>query len=446
MCTISITGVFGMLSGGILTNITVDGTATDCRTAQVSMVCQGVRVSVTVPVDPSGNWTAVFDSSVGFEEAECQCDGEIKVEAQCTDINTGALCTDSFEGLLPCEGTTTTTTTTTEPGCPDPVILGASVGDCNSDGTRTVTLSATPIGGSGPNARWDFGDASPPGPTFALTGGGTHFQMHDYAPGTFTATLIIDGCPDVTHTFTVPECPVGCPEVSVWAAPDTEDCLPGGLMNVALNTFNFGPATISAHWEFGDATPDGPSFTLPGGGHTENHNYMAPGTYTATLRIDGCPDESVTVNVPECPATTTTTTTSTTTGTTTTTTTTSTTTPPGDGDGGFCGSLLCCILCGIWSLMLAGYIVALATCALSDPIAIAIASAVLAAAGGFFISLCGVCAWARCTIVGVILGIIGAIIALIFSEGITVGCLIAAGSAALGFLLAALSILFLGDC
>ena len=117
-----------------------------------------------------------------------------------------------------------------------------------------------------------------------------------------------------------------------------------------------------------------------------------------------------------------------------------------DDDGGFCGGFWCCLLCGIWALLLAGFIVALATCALSDPLSVAIASGVLAAVGGLFIGLCGACAWARCTIIGVILGVVGAIIALIFSEGITTACLIAAGSVALGFLVAALGILGLGDC
>jgi len=98
--------------------------------------------------------------------------------------------------------------------CPqvDTGSVTAEVQECNSDGTRTVVLEGTYTGGPVTEFVWDFDD----GTSQTIPGaGGDPSTTHDYAPGSYTATLTIKGptgCPDSseTVTFTVPECRGAC--------------------------------------------------------------------------------------------------------------------------------------------------------------------------------------------------------------------------------------------
>ena len=99
--------------------------------------------------------------------------------------------------------------------CPDSLDISIDVGDCNPDGTRTVTFD-TSISLSGPGsvqAQWDFGDITSGAPfTIPPT---SHSETHNYTPGTYTATLRFlppADCPPFTITITVGQCPPDCPE------------------------------------------------------------------------------------------------------------------------------------------------------------------------------------------------------------------------------------------
>lgn len=118
-------------------------------------------------------------------------------------------------------------------------------------------------------------------------------------PIVVTATCVSD--PTCTDTFDgVLDCPPppDCPNVLVdFTAGICDD----GKRNITLVAFHSDPLTPMAHWEYGDLTPDQPSFQLTSGNfHFASHPYI-PGNYTATLHIDGCPPENLVIDVEECP-------------------------------------------------------------------------------------------------------------------------------------------------
>ena len=99
-CEVKITAVLGMESGGQVTSVTVLGKAAGCSQVKVSFTCQGQVISEAAPVDPGGNWKAVFDASNNLVVAECECAGPVRVEATCVDHPN---CSDRWEGELDCE-------------------------------------------------------------------------------------------------------------------------------------------------------------------------------------------------------------------------------------------------------------------------------------------------------------------------------------------------------
>jgi hypothetical protein len=395
MCTIEITSVTASGSG-TPTAITVSGTADLCTRVEVKINCSGGVAAQTVLVG-GGTWTAVFDASTGLP-AQCACQANIRVTARCVDDPTGAnICSDDFSGVVECEAV-----------CPNVLVSASVAPECNTDGTRTVTLiSVHSPGPAAPTAQWDLGAP------FVLTPNVIHSETHHYAPGAHTATLSITGCPPVSVAFDVPICP--CPDLQVSASPDADHCT-DGLMDVALTVSTSFTATLSCTWAFGDGTTA--SFTLVGPGTDTRHHDYAPGPHTATLTVVDCPTQTAAFSVPPCP-------------------------PPGggdDGDGDGGGSL-CGLLCAIWAVLLAAYLVGIATGALANPVALGLATAVLVAFTGLYVAVCGVCSYAKCTLAGLGLFLLVVILMLIFS--LPLPGLVAAGIAAAGFLVAALLILAL---
>jgi hypothetical protein len=100
--------------------------------------------------------------------------------------------------------------------CPESLDISIDVGDCNPDGTRTVTFDSS-ISLAGPGtvqARWDFGDSTSGAP-FSIPPV-SHLETHNYAPGTYTATLQIlppADCRPFSFNIEVGQCP------SEWPAP-----------------------------------------------------------------------------------------------------------------------------------------------------------------------------------------------------------------------------------
>lgn len=397
MCTLTITSVTGTGSG-TPTTITVAGTAADCDEVRVTLVCTtGLQITRNAPA-AGGAWTVTFTAADGLAAAGCRCRGDFRVVAECVG---DSACTAERSGIVDCG----------QDECPS-VLVNASVDpDCAVDLTRTVTLNSVHFGAAAPTAQWAYGDAAS-GTPFVLTGGVIHSETHDYTPGSYTATLQVAGCPPVSVAVAVDPCP--CPELLIMAAPDDTEC-DGGLMDVALSVSNPSPVTLVCEWEFTPGIFSG-SFPVVGPAIVTRHFDYAPGTHTATLTVVGCPTKSVTFTVPPCPP------------------------PDDDDDGGGGGGLsFCGALCVAWALLLAAYLVGIATGTLADPAVLAAATAVLVAFSGLFIALCGACAYARCTLVG--LGLFLLVLLLLLLLSVALPGLVAAGAAALGFLTAALLIL-----
>jgi PKD repeat protein len=210
---------------------------------------------------------------------------------------------------------------------------------CTADRQRrTVTLGATINGSAVDSYIWDFGD----GTSATLPGAGGPQTTHAYPPGTYTVTLTATGpAPCTTQrsaTVTVDAC---CPEVAaLTVTPGT--CPPGAAVRpVALTATVAGTGVTSYTWSFGDGTPD----ATTSGPAAPSHNY-SPGSYAATVRATtpGCPDSTFTstVTVAGCP-------------------------PVGGGGGGGGGSISCAVLLWIaMFLILAGCILAVLGCILSN--------------------------------------------------------------------------------
>jgi PKD repeat protein len=128
--------------------------------------------------------------------------------------------------------------------------------------TGVVQFAASPVSGTY-SYDWDFGDGN--------TGTGDNIS-HSYAPGTYTACVIITDntfscmADTVCDSFTVIISPPTCNSTF------TNTYLGGDLMNFIVAPFNFG---WNYDWDFGDG-----AF---GNGLVVNHTYPGPGTYTVCL-------------------------------------------------------------------------------------------------------------------------------------------------------------------
>jgi hypothetical protein len=130
-CSINITSVIGILAApGSTTTSTIHVTGTltgECKPTAggaieiiVEGTCQSNSAKAIATPDSLGNWSADIP-------LRCTCGGDIIVTASCA---TDPTCTETRGLNLQCEE-----------NCPTGSI-GVSVGDCNSDGTRNVTLTA----------------------------------------------------------------------------------------------------------------------------------------------------------------------------------------------------------------------------------------------------------------------------------------------------------------
>ena len=238
-----------------------------------------------VPVNPDGSWSVELSDPSGA--SGCRCFGPVNVKVVCKE-NPACEVSEVFE--LECEG-----------GCPCPkAALSKEEGDCNQDGTRTVTLTATitmpseppPPGCGEVKVQMDFGDgsalgpiipiAAPPGTTVLLV------QVHNYAtPGTYTARLFFllpAGCPPAQIVVGPFEnaCPILCPSVTNLHAA-VSGCIGDGSVASATFTGTLSPAASGCkfNWTFGDEAPGDLPFitTVP----TAAHTYLAPGTYAASV-------------------------------------------------------------------------------------------------------------------------------------------------------------------
>jgi len=292
-CSITITSVLGTVppGGTVPTGIQVSGTATDCSSGliKVTVECGGMPMTLTVPVTPSGDWTASFTSG-----GLCQCSKPILVVATCTS---DAGCVARLETPLRCEVTplqpchATGDLTVTVEGC-----AGASGGGATATFTFTVVPPMT-----GCTYEWDFGDGSPPVTTAVPT------VAHVYvAPGSFTASVVAT-CPSSgggscfvkdTVLVTVPPCG-GCPTVTGVTATVSGCAGPGVATVTFIGTLTPPLTGCSFLWAFGDGAML--VTTLP----SASHIYTAPGPFAVAVTancpgITPCAITTIVVDVPRC--------------------------------------------------------------------------------------------------------------------------------------------------
>ncbi|UCB51651.1 MAG: hypothetical protein JSV10_06580 [Candidatus Zixiibacteriota bacterium] len=99
--------------------------------------------------------------------------------------------------------------------CPTLSVFDHGVGLwCEDDGKWKVGLIAQHEDPVSPQAFWDYGDGQQ-GDAFTFAPGFLFSDVHKYEPGTYEASLNIEGCPPHTLKFQVPECDVPrCPTIN----------------------------------------------------------------------------------------------------------------------------------------------------------------------------------------------------------------------------------------
>lgn len=314
MCTVTITLVEGLINSvGGLGSIRVTGTATDCAEVRVQVVCRAnppaaPLLFTVVNVAANNTWEAIFDpSNANFHSNECQCGGYVAVHAFCT---ADPQCESFVEGILECRDET--------PDCPTIQNLTANVGQCNADGTVTVTTTASVSPGAVGPAFVQWTRDGNPGPAQAVSNPNTPVSdtfnyPGDGAPHTAALTVVHPpDCPSQSTTFNTPACnvppPVGCPTVQFASPVISEGCNDAGRHTAMLSAIvtpapgnNVSAELVDdATGTVLDSRASAVQFIL-----SATRNYL-PGTHTVTVRITsppGCGSATDTFDVPPCPGT-----------------------------------------------------------------------------------------------------------------------------------------------
>ncbi len=317
-CQIAISGITGFRSAADAPphRLEVAGTASECEKVCVRVTRQGTGATtaeVEAEVGADGQWLAVLESAAGhFQAGAFVCgdpDDKIEVVAECCAART---CRDStvFNGL----------TCQSERDCPSVTDLTATVGECNPDGTRPVSVSAavTPNQVAPVFVQWFHGGEDGAAASFA--GPGSFTDSRDYPPGVHSYGVRVihpEGCPETSASVTVGDCapppppaPV-CPTIT-FAAPDiADDCGKNGTRTVAVSAtvVHSDGAAVSARLAL--LGPDGePSAILdsgddPSGSLTlQGATSLAPGSHQVAVLVDqpaGCGRAVDTLEVAPCP-------------------------------------------------------------------------------------------------------------------------------------------------
>jgi hypothetical protein len=223
--------------------------------------------------------TGAFSVTLPITSA-INCDDEVAVTAACAS---NSACSRTVRNKLYCIG-----------GCYRAKVTQTSAPCTGTPLVQPVTLDATINVNAGviQNFFWDFGDGNV-GPPFVIdnsAGTGstahTHTETHDYAPGTYTATLKVLPQPvecDQVSVTVVAQC-ASCQTITVNPPTVAPQCV-GGKRTVTLTsqvTAATGQLTV-VQWDFGDAAPGtalGPATVVNPGmsvTYTETHDYTPPG-------------------------------------------------------------------------------------------------------------------------------------------------------------------------
>ena len=293
-CSITITSVVGTIppGGTVPTGIQVSGSASGCASGliEVRVICSGASMTITVPVGPTGDWTATF-TSAGL----CVCSKPIVVVATCTSDPT---CVKRIETPLdckviqpqPCQAVGDLTV----------VVDGCAGGASGGGATATFTFTIVPPL-SGCTYEWSFGDGSPVVTTAVPTV--THVYL---TAGSFTASVVATcpapgGGPCLVKdavSVTIPPCG-GCPTVTGLTATVSGCAGPGTATVTFIGTLTPPLVGCSFLWAFGDGGTL--VTTMPSASHT----YTAAGTYAVAVTaicpgITPCATTTIAVEVPRC--------------------------------------------------------------------------------------------------------------------------------------------------
>jgi hypothetical protein len=229
-CTITIDSVAAVrLAGGVgnsISGVLVSGTANGLAAAGSTIdllivgpvappgpSCECFTGLVQDPQDPficglsgvpvvGGNWQVLLNAlKVDPTVSACQCGG-FSLQLLAVDPNDQTCKASWGPAVIAC------------PGCPSVVVDPPVVGACVDGVSPTaLTIHVTPSTTQTYVFYWQFGDGNI-GPPIVVGPGGTGVQTtnYSYAPGTYTAILKTSdpvGCPDISITVVVPNCP-GC--------------------------------------------------------------------------------------------------------------------------------------------------------------------------------------------------------------------------------------------
>ena len=210
-CSINITTVLNVSSASGGNNLIVQGTAAGCSgSVNVTVAGPGGASQILTPasIQDSGDWFTSLPGSTYPTTASLTITATCSNDPNCIDTWSNVPATGALADLDAC-----------------PIFSFAgniSYSDCNPDGTRTVTLNATVE--LEPNGwcvlSWGFGDGSAPSSfsvanPSAIALSSTVTAIHNYQPGTYTATLgtaITSGplanikCPNASTVVTVLPC------------------------------------------------------------------------------------------------------------------------------------------------------------------------------------------------------------------------------------------------
>ncbi len=282
------------------TQLVVSGVLHGCAADQVIISSPVTVTSPPVAVDP---FTGEFSTTLPFSSA-VQCGAKLEVTAACA---TPGGCTRTEGAELDC------------PGCYSAEVTTASGPCVGSPPVQPITFASTiavPAGASR-DFSWEFGDGTNGTPFTINNTTGTaasthqHSEVHDYAPGAYTATLRISPPPFECDELTVPVVAAcgntGCPTVSQPVANVAQQCVNGKRTATLSSSVTAPAAGAVVYWDFGDGTFSAPSVVGAGATVASSvpHDYP-PGTYHAVLKTvqpSGCPDRSVSIVVTSCPST-----------------------------------------------------------------------------------------------------------------------------------------------
>lgn len=241
-CTLTITGVAGMTTGGTLTSIVVTGQSTNCKSVSVQIQCSDgqPQTMANVAVDTTTTpwtWTATFQNI----PASCVCSKGIVVVAQCDEQ--GETCTTTFKAALKCMPSG-------GGACPSITVAGVTVGDCNPDGTRQVQISYQ-LNGTNYSAHLVDSNNNTIGVPLSNVSGVHILMGQGNYTGTETFTVVVTqpgGCAGDSLPIGIPDCAM-CPNVTFVQTINPDPNSPGNYTSSVTAMLSSTSAYDAQLWE-----------------------------------------------------------------------------------------------------------------------------------------------------------------------------------------------------